>query len=111
MNSPKGKIINQAIIVFMKVQQGYALGGFVLNILEKIVVFGGLIVGLKYFADINVPPKMIPLFGIALFIGFYLLGDFDWKSGFWQKRSSLQSKELNPFFEEMDKKLNKLLEK
>lgn len=48
---------------------------------------------------------------IAYFIGCYIIGYFDEKYGIWKKESIYGSKDLNPFMENLNTKIEEIHEK
>lgn len=52
---------------------------------------------------------MYVLFPIMYFVGCYVIGFLDEHWGIWKLESVFGSKEVNPFFEEMDEKLDFLI--
>jgi len=60
------------------------------------------------YLHITVPYWIIAFLVFLAIAVYYFLGYIDEKVGFWKIQNSLNAKELTPFFEELDKKIDKI---
>jgi len=94
---------------YLREGRGASLVGFLVDAFKMVVYVGGAVIIVQNKFGIVIPSWVIPAAGIAYIVGCFILGWIDEKLGFWKFQNNYSSKELTPFFEHMDAKIDKIL--
>ena len=94
--------------VILRHSRGSSLVG-IFVLMGKEAVYWGLALDLvhRYFG-VDVFFWLVPILAASSAVIYYILGYVDEFYGFWKFQTRYQSRELNPFFEEMDKKIDSI---
>lgn len=107
---PKKKLAEKVAKAYLRYNRGSSLVSFFTSMIHDVVYYG-ILMDLAYrYLYITIPYWIVAILVIFAVIVYYILGLIDEKIGFWKIQNSLSAKELTPFFEELDKKVDMILE-
>ena len=104
----KRKLAEKIAKAYLRYNRGSSLVSFFTSMVKDVVYYG-ILMDLAYrYLHITVPYWIIAFLVFLAVVIYYFLGYIDEKVGFWKIQNSLNAKELTPFFEELDKKIDKI---
>ena len=96
---------------FARYGRGKTLTG-TLNDIFQYAAYGGIIaVYLKTFMDITLNPEWLIGIGLGGFVLNYAMGHLDEKWGFWKVQNSYQTRDLTPFWADLEKDIKDIKDK
>jgi hypothetical protein len=103
------KIAENLAKFYLRYGRGAGLTNFVKEMLKNVVFLGAFGYLLKDWFGIEVTKTILISSAVIYSFLCYLIGWIDEKLGFWRIENSYASKQLNPFFEELDRKIDEAL--
>ena len=107
----KRKIAKKLAWFFLRHDRGLGLLSFIERFVKNTIYLmgGGFfmvnLIGIKF----NI--ILAPIIALSYSIICYFVGWLDYKIGFWKIQNEIGSNELNPFFKQMDKKIDDIIDK
>lgn len=107
----KRRIAESLAKFYLRYGRGNELTSFLLNTMKLTVYLGGLWYLIKAWFDIDFSKWFAIIFSVIYVIVCYFIGYLDEFWGFWKVQVNYSSKQLNPFFEEMNKDIKEIKDK
>ena len=95
---------------YLRYGRGRALLNFISDILQSVFYLGGTGYIVEQWFGISFPKWIIVIAAVSFGIFCYIVGEIDERVGFWKFQNNYATKSLTPFFDEMDKKIDKINE-
>jgi len=93
---------------YLRSGRGHGLSDFLIVLAKNIVYAGAFGLLVKLWTGINISYPILVGLAICYEIWCYVLGLIDEKVGFWKFQNNYNAKNLTPFWEEMDKKIDEI---
>ena len=104
----KRKLAEKIAKAYLRYNRGSSLVSFFTSMVKDVVYYG-ILMDLAYrYLHIAIPYWVVIFLVFFAVIVYYVIGYLDERWGFWKIQNSLGAKELTPFFEELDQKIDKI---
>ena len=108
----KKRIIAESIAKFrLRYSRGDGLLGFSKDILKNIVYLGGMGFLLNEWFGVTFSKELTIFLALGYLLSCYFIGLIDERIGFWKYENTYSTKELNPFWKEIEEKVDNLADK
>jgi hypothetical protein len=105
------KILDEVAEFFFKEGVGESLTGIIMNVMRLFVYSGGSFALLEYLFHVKLDPKLLPVFAVGWYLGNYILGSWHLKKGFYKRLQAMSARRGNPFFKELEEKIDEINKK